>query len=121
MSKYSICIDFDGVIHQYVSPFDEHKIPDPPVPGALDYLREMVKHFNVYILTTRARLDGYQQLISGWLAEHGLEDEVVNQLVITDNKPPALIYIDDRGYRFTGGNWPTKQEIHQFRPWNKQQ
>ncbi len=34
-------------------------------------------------------------------------------------KPPALVYVDDRGWRFTGSNFPTVEEIHAAKPWWK--
>ena len=34
------------------------------------------------------------------------------------NKPNAEIYIDDRGYRFSG-TWPDLDEVMAWKPWNK--
>lgn len=33
-------------------------------------------------------------------------------------KPPTLVYLDDRAIRFEG-TFPTAQDIHNARPWNK--
>jgi hypothetical protein len=43
----------------------------------------------------------------------------IEEVEISHKKLPALIYIDDRGYRFEGANWPTVDEIYSTRPWNK--
>lgn len=127
--RWSVGVDFDGVIHQYVTPWiAPDVIPDPPVEGALAWLEEMSEHFNVVIQTTRARpqaVEGREGLVDGrdairvWLREHGMRSSVQHRLVVTHEKLPCLIYIDDRGWRFTGANFPTRQEIHQARPWNK--
>lgn len=52
---------------------------------------------------------------------HGLEQAIVDQIKVwkAAGKPVALIYIDDRGYRFTGSNWPSKNDIHRLRPWSR--
>jgi len=40
MSKPILCLDFDGVIHSYSSGWKgADVIPDPPVPGAFDFIR----------------------------------------------------------------------------------
>jgi hypothetical protein len=33
-------------------------------------------------------------------------------------KPPALVTIDDRGYRFDG-TWPDPKDVMALKPWNK--
>ena len=120
VERYTICVDFDGVIHSYTSPWQEGKIPDPPVPGALEWLAEMVKKFKVVILTARGKDKDQGALVRLWLIEHGLPSGVALELEVTNVKPPALLYIDDRAYRFTGDNFPGAHEIHQMHPWNKQ-
>lgn len=112
--KQSISVDFDGVIHQYTSPWvAPHIIPDPPVPGAIEWLKEMQKHFEVIIMSTRCQTPEGITAIYTWLAERG-----VSGVTISYEKLPALIYLDDRGIRFEG-RFPTRDEIHRARPWNK--
>lgn len=115
-NRYSVCVDFDGVIHSYASPWiREDKIPDPPVPGAIAWLNEMAKTFDVVIHTTRGKSVEGRLAVAEYLSKHGF----TQQREITAEKRPALVYIDDRGYRFTGANFPTAREIHALRPWNK--
>ena len=124
----TVSVDFDGVIHSYTSPWDKaHIIPDAPVGGAIEFLSKTLQKFDVVIISSRARTWRGRRAIRRWLRRHagvglwfeamsfrGLED-----VVVTAKKLPALVYIDDRAYRFTGSNWPTELEIEKLRPWNR--
>lgn len=131
--KYSIAVDFDGVIHQYTTKqqgeWDPEYIPDPPMPGAFEWLTQMVRHFKVVIYSARltprdnteagwaAAIDA-RDAVTSWMMKHGLQVEVIRSLEFWQSagKPTALIYIDDRGFRFEG-TFPTKEQIHRLRPW----
>lgn len=115
--NYSIAVDFDGVIHSYTSPWvSADVIPDPPVPGAIDWLNEMVGKFKIIIFTTRGKTREGQDAVALYLNKHGF----VGGFVVTAEKPPALIYLDDRAVRFDGEHFPTADEIHRdLVPWNK--
>lgn len=122
--KRTIAVDFDGVLHWYTSPWvNEYTIPDPPVPGAIEWLREMEQSFEVVILTTRGRTWRGRRAVLQWLWKHGVHApgaEMWSDLKfkVTHNKPPALVYLDDRAMRFAGV-FPTADDIHRARPWNK--
>lgn len=88
-------------------------MPDPPVPGAIEWLEEMAKTFEVLIFTTRGQYPEARMAIRDWLAEHGYRGPL---LTVTHEKPAALVYLDDRAIRFEGV-FPTKEEIHRARPW----
>lgn len=51
-----------------------------------------------------------------WLHEHGWEPGI--NATVTAEKVSALVYVDDRAWRFTG-TFPTADEIHAARPWNR--
>ncbi len=132
--KYTISVDFDGVIHSYTTPWiNAHTIPDPPVEGAIAWLIQMVQCFNVVIFSTRCRTWRGRRAMRKWLRGHGelyWESLItgthrygLNSIRFSYTKPPALIYLDDRAVRFTGpGTFPTKDDIHQqYIPWNKSQ
>lgn len=122
MSK-RICVDFDGVIHSYTSSWKGAAvIPDPPVDGAIDFIRHLqLMGYEVVIHTTRAsdenEADGALLAIRRWLRDNGLVDHL--SIAITDRKMPAEVYIDDRALRFEG-TWPTPQQLEAAaKPWNK--
>lgn len=127
MKKYTIAVDFDGVIHSYVQPFiAKHVIPDPPVEGAIEWLHRMIQKFEVVIFTTRGSTWRGRRAVRAWLKKYaegmwyeapgyrGLED-----VKVTDRKIAALVYIDDRAIRFDGMNFPNADDIHLARPWHK--
>lgn len=92
----TICVDFDGVIHKYSKAYHDGTIYDEPVEGAKEALRLLrAKPYRIVILTARPK-DG----IAEWLDKHGFSPYVDE---VTNIKPQAVCYIDDRGIRFT--NW----------------
>lgn len=118
--RYTVAVDFDGVIHSYSSPWvSPEVIPDPPVEGAIEWLNGIIDHFDMVIFTTRGRTAEGRGAVRRWLEENGAKGAILASLVTSD-KQPALIYLDDRAYRFEGpGTFPTKEQIHAARPWNK--
>lgn len=124
--RYTIAVDFDGVIHRYDSPWvNAHTIPDLPVDGAIRWLWEMLQKFDVVIFSTRCKTWRGRRAVRKWLREHAgnLYYETPGQIGIEDvrlsfNKPRALIYLDDRAVRFKG-SFPSAHQVHNLRPWNK--
>jgi hypothetical protein len=115
--RWTVAVDCDGVLHSYTTPWESAAhIPDPPVSGAIDWLNEIVRHFDVVIHTTRGDQDGGNEAVMAWLRENGYTGP---DLMVTSKKVPALIYIDDRAWRFEGDNFPTARQIHEARPWYK--
>lgn len=113
--RYTICVDFDGVLHSYTSPWvAPDVIPDPPVPGAVEWLNEIQADYTVVVFTTRGETPEGRAAVLEYLALHGADvDEVT---VTAGPKPPALLYIDDRAWRFHG-RFPSAKTIRYARPW----
>jgi hypothetical protein len=132
-AKPILCLDFDGVLHSYVSGWKgAHFIPDPPVPGAMAFLIEAVKHFNVAIFSSRSNQEGGILAMRSWI-DYWLDKEfgwnkgpdafegansVRNSVTYPTEKPAAMIAIDDRAITFTG-EWPSIESLLSFKPWNK--
>lgn len=121
----TVAVDFDGVIHSYVSGWrGAEAIPDPPVPGAIEFLVEASKHFDVCIFSARNCLPGAIPAMKTWLSVWavGMTDDpeaFVSKLRFPVAKPSATLYIDDRGYQFCG-TFPTIDYINTFKPWSLQ-
>ena len=127
MGKPILCLDFDGVVHSYSSGWHGARtIPDPPVPGALDFIANaLVSGWDVVIHSSRARYWGGISAMRAWLKRHGGNSyydspagDGLERVRFTRWKPSALITIDDRALTFTG-KWPPLDELKGFKPWNK--
>ncbi|MFB7738294.1 hypothetical protein ACFC08_28680 [Streptomyces sp. NPDC056112] len=103
----TIAVDFDGVIHAYSRGWQDGTIYDPPLPGALDGLRTLMRDHAVFIHTTRDA-----KSVAAWLANYGFSTALeadtkiefwnaIGVLLVTDRKLPAVAYLDDRAVRFT--------------------
>ncbi len=134
--KPILCLDFDGVIHSYTSGWQgAAAIPDPPVPGAMEFLIEAVEHFQVAIFSSRSNQEGGVEAMRDYLLGHLMRTETLPVLDRTGplesaahfisehigfptEKPSAMVTIDDRAITFTG-QWPDMKTLLAFQPWNK--
>ena len=99
--KQTVVFDFDGVIHSYTSGWQgETKIPDPPVPGIQEALKEIHDAgYEVVVVSTRCKTVLGRMAIENWLDMYGMTQEVDK---VCKEKPPAIAYIDDRAICFDG-------------------
>jgi hypothetical protein len=107
----TVAVDFDGVIHAYSKGWHDGTIYDEPVPGALDAIESLMERYAVAIFTTRDT-----EQVKDWLLGHGFDDiwtdlaweppfwNEAGSLLVTNRKPAAIAYIDDRGIRFESWN-----------------
>ena len=116
-----IYIDFDGVINSYKTKFDQSNpgsLPDPPVPGAIEFLSQAVKRFKVVIFTCRMLQPEQEALIHAWLFKHGMANNLIDQLSFSCVKRGATCYIDDRAVPFSG-TFPSLDYLETFKPWQQ--
>lgn len=130
MNKPILCLDFDGVIHSYTSGWQgADVIPDPPVPGALLFIREAMQHFRVAIFSSRSNHRSGRRAMREWLgrwsvdpSDHGLPSDTdlsfLGDIEWPTEKPAAMVTIDDRALTFDG-TWPKIETLKSFKPWNK--
>jgi hypothetical protein len=102
--KPRLCVDFDGVLHDiYAAPYRGRGHADgPPIRGAILFLRSLLPHFEVWILSARAKTWFGRRAIRRFITEHAGIDVLRQIHRVTDRKPPAVAYIDDRAVRFSG-------------------
>lgn len=115
-------LDFDGVLHSYQTPWQgESIIPDPPVEGAFNWVRQLVAdpRFSACIYSSRSRKPEGIAAMRQWLLDQGMEEIVVKEIGFPTEKPPSWLKIDDRGFHFKG-DFPPMDWMDSFRPWNKQ-
>lgn len=66
--KPILCLDFDGVIHSYASGWKgAANIPDPPVPGALEFMVRALERFDVAVFSSRSHQWGGRRAMKQWL------------------------------------------------------
>jgi hypothetical protein len=116
MTPKTIAVDFDGVIHSYVSGWLGISPTDPPVDDAREGIAALrAMGFAVHVFTCRALTHAGRKATQLWLDIHDIRVDKVTAI-----KPHAIVYIDDRGYRFNGSwldavNFVSSKEA---RPWN---
>jgi len=121
-----LVLDFDGVVHSYTSGWKgADVVSDPPVPGALEFIRAAQEHFEVSIFSSRSNQAGGAIAMGEWLHLHMLHvwgpDEasrVFNDIAWPFEKPAAFVTIDDRALTFDG-TWPSLESLKAFKPWNR--
>jgi hypothetical protein len=108
----TVCVDLDGVLNTY----NEWRGPEffhPPRPGATEFLQALKEAgYRVVVLTVR-----WHEWVRTWLDKHGM-GEFVDE--VTDRKPPAVAYVDDRAVCFRGDFDQTLNAVLQFRPFWEQ-
>lgn len=112
--KKTVVFDFDGVIHSYTSGWKgEDVIPDPPVTGIKDSVQQIRNAgYEVVIVSTRCASEKGMEAVKKYLADNEIAvDRVCKE------KPPAIVYIDDRAICFDGKSDELLKKIEQFKPW----
>ena len=114
--KQTVVFDFDGVIHSYTSGWiGPACIPDPPVPGIKEAIAEIrAAGYEVVVVSTRCATTEGHGAVRAWLIDHEIEVDAVKM-----EKPPAIVYIDDRAICFDGKPESLLGKIREFKPWNK--
>lgn len=118
-----LVVDFDGVIHSYTSGWTRvDDIRDPPVPGALAFLRAALDYFNVAIFSSRSSSKSGIDAMKSWLLRWATENDAyggwVHELSFPTTKPSAFVTLDDRAITFTG-TFPSIETLLNFKTWNK--
>ena len=118
--KKTVVFDFDGVIHSYTSGWKGTTcIPDPPVPGIEKALKDIHDAgYEVVIVSTRCDSIFGRVAIENWLDLYGLSVFVDR---VCKEKPPAIVYIDDRAICFDGHTENLLEKIKAFKPWNQRE
>ena len=101
----TISIDLDGVLGNYTK-YDANNIPEIK-QGAREFIQELHKNgYNLILFTNRKPLSA-----SKWLIENNLDKYFSD---VTNVKPMAVIYIDDRAVKFDGDYNKTLNDIKNF-------
>jgi hypothetical protein len=122
--KKTICIDFDGVLHDYSDGYQGKDVFGEMIPNA-DKGTQLLKSkgWTIIIYTTRQA----SEKLKSWLEDHKIAYDHINENPeqpedAKGGKLIADIYLDDRGMRFNG-RWDEwlMGEIAGFKPWQQNQ
>ena len=109
--KKTIAVDFDGVLNNYTG-YDPHNLFTPR-SGVEDFLKTLNKQYEVIIYSTRNKSD-----IEKWLIKYHLDKYIQR---VTNKKPPAVAYIDDRAVRFNGDYSDCLEDLDERAYWQKKE
>lgn len=117
MNKPTVVMDLDGVIHSYTSGWrGTTVIPDPPVPGIREAIKDLRTTHEVVVVSTRCQTPEGVKAVEAWLIKHDIKVDTV-----TAHKPPAVAYVDDRAIRFDGDALRLPQRVRQFKTWQQEE
>lgn len=100
----TVCLDFDQTLHPYTKGYTGPVPEDePPIPGAKQFIQTLIaKGYRLIIQSARCNHPGGAEAIWAWLRKYGLAQYISE---VTNVKPPAVAYVDDRGVHFDGKNY----------------
>ncbi|WP_051743025.1 ASCH domain-containing protein [Kitasatospora sp. MBT66] len=109
-ASHAVGLDFDLTLVRHDQGWQGGRIYGDPIPGALEALRTLQARRSVFVVTARHRI--HHPAVAAWLVRHGF-DAVVDddpdraywlghQVLVTNKKLGAALYVDDRALEFTG-------------------
>jgi ribonucleotide monophosphatase NagD (HAD superfamily) len=106
-SNKIIAIDFDGVVHNDYLGYNDGTIYGEPIEGSIQSIKRLSKNYTLKIYSCKSNPNRPlvdektgTELIWEWLEKYGIKEYIED---VVWGKPNAVIYIDDKGYRFE--NW----------------
>ena len=101
----NVAVDFDGVLNTYDGWKGEYELFEPR-RGVGFFLSKLDEKYNIIIFTNRK-----PQSVWRWLEDYNLACFVKE---VTNTKPRAFVYVDDRGLKFEGDFDKTLKIIDSF-------
>jgi hypothetical protein len=129
MKPPTLCIDFDGVIHDYRDGWQDGRITGDIVPGFFDWAEIAAGQFQLVIYSSRSKEPALAAAMAAWVerkqrewvAAKGIAEPFLI-FTFTAEKPAAFLTIDDRAIRFDG-DWSAPEldpdRLRAFEPWMK--
>ena len=130
--KPILCLDFDGVIHKYTTPWtNAETISDDVTDGFFEWADNASQYFTLIIYSSRSKSESAIESMQFWMyAQRKKWRANGGQSVATwpvefqfaNEKPAAFLTIDDRAITFDG-DWSklNPEALLAFKPWNKRE
>lgn len=103
-----VAVDFDGVLNRYTGWKGDNELFEKQ-SGADYFLKKLDEDFNVIIFTVRDA-----DKIKEWLKKYELDKYVLH---VTNYKPKAVAYIDDRAINYNGSYEEVLNKLKDFKTW----
>lgn len=127
--KPTLCIDFDGVIHDYKDGWQNGVIYGEVTPGFFEWAYQVAPRFKLVVYSSRSKDPRLLTEMREWLMRKHLEwkasvakhpDWDIIDFEYASEKPAAWLTIDDRAIRFDG-DWAARalsvDALSNFKPW----
>lgn len=120
--RYTVALDFDGVLHLYEKGWQGATVLEGPTEGAQEAVAALFDMgYEVAVFSTRAETPEGAAAIRSWLVEHGFPS--ADKIPVSATKPKAVLFVDDRGFRFEG-DWHSILAVagrgkEACEPWNR--
>lgn len=106
--RETITLDFDGVIHAYITPWvSADVIPDDAIDGAIDWMFTAMSEYDLAILSARSTQDGGIPAMRAWLKK-----ELIDWLTDTGSISATL-----EKYELAGFHPETTQLDYEMSVW----
>ena len=129
--KPILCLDFDGVIHDYREGWRDGTIYGDVTTGFFPWASWAREHFRLVIYSSRSKTSKGVEEMREWLKfqfdrwvgddrpASGDGDITLDDFEFAHEKPPAFLTIDDRAVQFRG-DWRQfdPASLRSFKPWN---
>lgn len=115
-----LCLDFDGVIHDYREGWQGGNIYGAPTPGFFAWAAKADLFFKLVVYSSRSKDQELRDAMIDWVNHRSREARSTVDFEFAHEKPPAFLTIDDRVLTFTG-KWddfdPAKMKS--FQTWSE--
>lgn len=113
----TIVFDFDGVIHKYSKGWQDGSIYDEPTPGVSAVIEKLHnKGYEIVVVSSRCSTQAGIDAIASYLDRYQIKVDR-----ICKEKPPALVYVDDRAICFDGNADNLYTQITTFKTWQQKE
>ena len=108
MTERRIAIPFDGTVMTFDSGWQGPTgTVDPPVPGAIEFVRDLVNAgFTVYLVSERIGMENGLFAVKSYLTAYGLSQFHINSLRFVSVRPAGVSAVDRFAFGFPG-NFPS--------------
>lgn len=110
-----LCLDFDGVLVMGGRWLGPDVVNGVATPGMADWVNAASEVYQLAVFSCRSSTEAGRETMRAWLEAQGVE---VDRIEFPEHKPPALAYIDDRGWRYEGA-FPDPHLLANAKPWDR--